>query len=115
MIDATRSGRRRSVKARDLAVVRRGAIAEVEHDLVDVTPSPAFGPIHLTEAEIELMGRRNVSVDWVEPMLEADLGLYPIYAGRKALIDGAGLKNVTAWGERVGARPGVQKGMRLES
>ena len=45
----------------------------------------------------------------------ADLGLYPIYAGRKALIDGAGLKNVTAWGERVGARPGVQKGMRLES
>ena len=51
--------------------MRRGAIAEVEHDLVDVTPSPAFGPIHLTEAEIELMGRRNVSVDWVEPMLEA--------------------------------------------
>jgi glutathione S-transferase-like protein len=45
----------------------------------------------------------------------ADLGLYPIYAGRKALIDGAGLKNVTAWGERVGARPGVQKGMKLES
>ena len=45
----------------------------------------------------------------------ADLGLYPIYAGRKALIDSAGLKNVTAWGERVGARPGVQNGMRLES
>ena len=45
----------------------------------------------------------------------ADLGLYPIYAGRKALLDGAGLKNVTAWGERVGARSGVQMGMRLES
>jgi glutathione S-transferase len=45
----------------------------------------------------------------------ADLGLYPIYAGRKALIDGASLRNVTAWGERVGARPGVQKGMKLES
>jgi GST-like protein len=45
----------------------------------------------------------------------ADLGIYPIYAGRKALIDGAGLKNVTAWGERIAARPGVQKGMRLES
>ena len=45
----------------------------------------------------------------------ADLGLYPIYAGRKALIDGASLKNVTARGERVGARPGVQKGMRFES
>jgi len=45
----------------------------------------------------------------------ADIGLYPIYAGRKALIDGAGLKNVAAWGERVGARPAVQKGMKLES
>jgi len=44
----------------------------------------------------------------------ADLGLYPIYAGRKPLIDGAGLRNVTAWGDRVGARPGVQKGMKLE-
>jgi len=30
------------------------------------------------------------------------------------LIDGAGLRNVTAWGDRVGARPGVQKGMKLE-
>jgi len=45
----------------------------------------------------------------------ADIGIYPIYAGRKALIDDAGLKNVTAWGERVGSRPGVQKGMQLES
>jgi len=45
----------------------------------------------------------------------ADIGIYPIYAGRKALIDGAGLKNVTGWGERVGSRPGVQKGMKLES
>lgn len=33
----------------------------------------------------------------------ADLGLYPIHAGRKALIDGAGLKNVIAWGARVDA------------
>jgi glutathione S-transferase len=45
----------------------------------------------------------------------ADLGLYPIYAVRKALIDGARLRNITAWGERVGNRPGVQTGMRLDS
>jgi glutathione S-transferase len=45
----------------------------------------------------------------------ADIGVYPIYAGRKALIDGPGLKNITAWGERVGARPAVQKGMKLEA
>jgi len=44
----------------------------------------------------------------------ADIGLYPIYAGRKALPDSAGLKHLQAWGERVGARPGVQKGMKLE-
>src|SRR5882724_3635793 len=44
-----------------------------------------------------------------------DLAVYPIYAGRNALPDNAGLKNLQAWGERVGARPGVQKGMKLEN
>jgi GST-like protein len=44
----------------------------------------------------------------------ADIGIYPIYAGRKALPDNAGLNHLKAWGERVGARPGVQKGMKLE-
>ena len=44
----------------------------------------------------------------------ADLAVYPIYAGRKALPDNAGLRNLQAWGDRVGARPGVQKGMKLE-
>src|SRR4051812_20739848 len=44
----------------------------------------------------------------------ADLAVYPIYAGRKALPDDAGLKHLQGWGERVGARPGVQKGMKLE-
>ena len=34
-----------SVKAQDRAVVRSGAIAEVEHHLVDVTPPPAFGRV----------------------------------------------------------------------
>jgi len=34
-----------SIVARDRTVVRRGAIAEVEHDLVDVAPSPAFGRV----------------------------------------------------------------------
>jgi GSH-dependent disulfide-bond oxidoreductase len=45
----------------------------------------------------------------------ADLAVYPIYAGRKALPDNAGLKNLQAWGDRVGSRPGVQKGMKLEA
>jgi len=45
----------------------------------------------------------------------ADIGLYPIYAGRKALPDNAGLKHLQACGERIGSRPGVQKGMKLEN
>ena len=44
----------------------------------------------------------------------ADLAVYPIYAGRRTLPGNAGLKHLQAWGERVGARPGVQKGMKLE-
>ena len=44
-----------------------------------------------------------------------DLAVYPIYAGRKALPDNAGLKHLQAWGERIGSRPGVQKGMKLEN
>ena len=45
----------------------------------------------------------------------ADLAVYPIYAGRKTLPDNAGLKHLQAWGERIGSRPGVQKGMKLET
>jgi len=46
----------------------------------------------------------------------ADLGLYPVYMARKALIDaGAGVTGgLQTWAERIGARPGVQKGMRLQ-
>jgi GST-like protein len=42
----------------------------------------------------------------------ADLTLYPNYAARKPLIDGAGgMENLKRWGERMAARPGVKKGM----
>lgn len=42
----------------------------------------------------------------------ADLALYPNYAARKALIEAAGaMPHLKAWGERMAARPGVQKGM----
>ena len=34
-----------SVEARDRAVVRGGPIAEIEQDLVDVTPPPALGRV----------------------------------------------------------------------
>ena len=42
----------------------------------------------------------------------ADFMVYPNYFARKALIDAAGgFAALHAWGARMGARPGVQKGM----
>ena len=42
----------------------------------------------------------------------ADFALYPLYALRRKMIDEAGnLPHLTRWGDRVGTRPGVQRGM----
>lgn len=44
----------------------------------------------------------------------ADVALYPSVAGRKALIDKQpGLANLKKWAERMAARPGVAKGMKV--
>ena len=43
----------------------------------------------------------------------ADFALYPVYAVRKKILDQAGsLPHLARWGERMAARPGVQKGMK---
>jgi|KBSMisStandDraft_5_1062788.scaffolds.fasta_scaffold02365_6 GST-like protein len=43
----------------------------------------------------------------------AELMLYPNYALRKPLLDGAGgFANLHRWGTTVGSRPGMQKGMK---
>ena len=41
----------------------------------------------------------------------ADLALYPVVHTRKALAEG--LPNLNTWLARMGARPGVQKGMAV--
>jgi len=44
----------------------------------------------------------------------AELMLYPNFAARKMLIDQAGgFANLQRWGAAVGARPGIQKGMKV--
>jgi GST-like protein len=44
----------------------------------------------------------------------ADFMLYPNFAARKALVDGAGgFANLQRWGASMAARPGVQKGMKV--
>ncbi len=45
----------------------------------------------------------------------ADLALYPAIALRKPMIEKAGLSNMLRWMDIMAARPGVQKGMKLES
>jgi GST-like protein len=41
----------------------------------------------------------------------ADIALYPVVAGRKALVDAApGLANLKAWAARMAARPAIAKG-----
>jgi GST-like protein len=43
----------------------------------------------------------------------ADFALYPVYAVRKKIIDEAGtLRNLTQWGERMAARPALQRAMK---
>ncbi len=44
----------------------------------------------------------------------ADMALYPVYDGRKALLEAkGGLPNVARWAASVGGRPAVQKGMKV--
>jgi len=44
----------------------------------------------------------------------ADIMLYPNFSARKSLIDQAGgFANLQRWGAAVGARPGVQRGMKV--
>ncbi|MSP48479.1 MAG: glutathione S-transferase family protein [Alphaproteobacteria bacterium] len=54
----------------------------------------------------QLQGRDYIAGE----MSIADVALYPIVAGRKALIDAApGLANLKAWAARMAARPAVAK------
>jgi GST-like protein len=45
----------------------------------------------------------------------ADLALYPAIAARKPMAEKAGLSNLLKWMDAMAARPGVAKGMKLES
>jgi GST-like protein len=60
-------------------------------------------------ADQQLAGR-----EWLADELSvADFALYPIYATRKGIADGAGnLPNLARWGAALAARPGVAKAMQ---
>lgn len=57
----------------------------------------------------QLTGREYL----VDELSIADFALYPNVAARKTLIERHGpMPNLTAWAERMGARPGVTRGMK---
>lgn len=63
---------------------------------------------HFRVIDQHLAGREYLA----EEISFADLALYPNYAVRRPLIEAAGgMASLKAWGERMAARPGVQKGM----
>jgi GST-like protein len=57
----------------------------------------------------QLAGREYL----VDELSIADFALYPNVAARKALVERYGpMPNLVAWAERIGARPGVIRGMK---
>jgi GSH-dependent disulfide-bond oxidoreductase len=64
---------------------------------------------YLRVADAHLKGREFLA----DELSIADFALYPLYAVRKGLVDKAGdLPQLTRWGSSIGARPGVDRGMR---
>lgn len=63
---------------------------------------------HLAHADARLGGSEYLA----GTLSVADLALYPVYAGRKALADANGLENLARWAAGLAARPGVQQGMQ---
>jgi len=63
-------------------------------------------------ADSRLAGR-----EWLADELSiADFALYPIYAGRKTVIEAAGgLQVLARWGAALAARPGVARGMQASA
>ena len=60
------------------------------------------------DADTQLSGRDFLA----DEFSIADVALYPIYAARKGVSDGAGdLPNLTRWGAMMASRPGVVKGL----
>lgn len=95
----------------DVAVTS-GAVFALENFVPEKIPSNAeFFKGRLTgyfrNADARLAGRDFLA----DEFSVADLALYPVVHTRKALAEG--LPNLNAWLARMGARPGVQKGMAV--
>jgi len=93
--------------------VTSGAVFQLEN----VAPEKVASNIDLFKARLatffrhadrQLAGREFLA----DEFSIADIALYPVYALRKAVAEAAGgMDHLARWGERMAARPGVQKGM----
>lgn len=92
-----------------------GAIFRLENSVPEKIPSSIdyfkqrlLGFFSVCDAQ--LAGRAYLA----DELSVADLMLYPNFALRKPLIDQAGgFANLQRWGAEMGARPGVQRGMKV--
>lgn len=92
-----------------------GAIFRLENSVPEKIPSSIdyfkqrlLGFFSVCDAQ--LAGREYLA----DELSVADLMLYPNFALRKPLIDQAGgFANLQRWGAEMGARPGVQRGMKV--
>lgn len=92
-----------------------GAIFRLENSVPEKIPSSIdyfkqrlLGFFSVCDAQ--LVGRAYLA----DELSVADLMLYPNFALRKPLIDQAGgFENLQRWGATMGARPAVQRGMKV--
>lgn len=92
-----------------------GAIFRLENSVPEKIPSSIdyfkqrlLGFFSVCDAQ--LVGRAYLA----DELSVADLMLYPNFALRKPLIDQAGgFENLQRWGAAMGARPAVQRGMKV--
>jgi GST-like protein len=94
-----------------------GAIFFVGNMLPDKPQSAVEGFEKRLISHLRESDRRLGEAEYLAGELSiADIALYPIVAGRKALIEKAGgMTNLLKWFERMSARPGIQKGMQASS
>ena len=90
-----------------------GAVFQLEFSAPEKSPAIIDFFKHRLIAYFRHVDQHLAGRDYLaEEVSFADFMLYPNYALRKAMLDAAGgMENLRRWGERMAARPGVQKGM----
>ncbi|HEX4986094.1 MAG TPA: glutathione S-transferase [Burkholderiales bacterium] len=91
-----------------------GALFRVENSVPDKTPgNTAYFRNRLVDFFRVCDAHLAQHEYFADEFSVVELHLYPNYALRKPMLDEAGCTNLARWGAAVGARPGMQKGMKV--